>query len=237
MESKRICAIVQDLLPAYIDKLTKQETTAFVDQHLTDCEQCRKVCRAMSGALPEEAVQAEGIVQRLKAARDRKLAICWAAAAAVLLLLAVCLLPLPRRFSATHEGLLWRCGTPEETQSTTVTVNGIYDDYLFRTDTFTGSVWVEDCPETHGALSITKLGENQYGIWYETPQSRLNAFGSLFIRKDGSLMVIIDEDGHWDGATGRMLTAPASTREEAVALANELAAELSPSWLGRWQFD
>ena len=176
----------------------------------------------MSGALPEEAVQAEGIVQRLKAARDRKLAICWAAAAAVLLLLAVCLLPLPRRLSATHEGLLWRCGTPEETQSTTVTVNGIYDDYLFRTDTFTGSVWVEDCPETHGALSITKLGENQYGIWYETPQSRLNAFGSLFIRKDGSLMVIIDEDGHWDGATGRMLTAPASTREEAVALANEL---------------
>ena len=237
MESKRICAIVQDLLPAYIDKLTKQETTAFVDQHLTDCEQCRKVCRAMSGALPEEAVQAEGIVQRLKAARDRKLAICWAAAAAVLLLLAVCLLPLPRRISATHEGLLWRCGTPEETQSTTVTVNGIYDDYLFRTDTFTGSVWVEDCPEPHGALSITKLGKNPYGIWYETPQSRLNAFGSLFIRKDGSLMVIIEEDGHWDGATGRMLTPPASTREEAVALANELAAELSPSWLGRWQFD
>ncbi len=237
MESKRTCAIVQDLLPAYIDKLTKPETTAFVDQHLTDCEQCRKVCRAMSGVLPEEAVQAEAIVQRLKAARDRKLAIRWAVAAAVLLLLAVCLLPLPRRINAIHEGLLWRCGTPEEVQSTAVTVTGSYYDYLLRQDDLSVNIWVEDCPETHGVLSLTELGENQYGIWYETEESRLNAFGSLFIRKDGSVMVIINEDGHWDGATGRMLTAPASTREEAVALANELAAELSPNWLGRWEFD
>lgn len=237
MESKRVCAIVQDLLPAYVDGLTKEETTSFVDAHLTECEACRRVCREMSGVLPREAVQAESLVRRLREKRDRQLALRWAAAVVVLLVLAVCLLPLPRSISVTHEGMLWRCGDPEEAQLTPVTVTGTYWDYLFREDKFQGSIRVEACPETHGNLSVTEMGGGQYGIWYETEESRLNAFGTMFVRKDGSVMVIVDEDGHWDASAGKMLTAPASTREEAVALANAMADELSPNWLGPWQFE
>ena len=85
MESKKICAIVQDLLPAYIDKLTKPETTAFVDAHLTDCESCRRVCRDMSGTLPQEAVEAEKVVQRLKTQHYRRVAVGWGIVLAVLL--------------------------------------------------------------------------------------------------------------------------------------------------------
>ena len=237
MESKRICAIVQDLLPAYVDKMTKPETTAFVDQHLTDCEGCRRVCRAMSGALPSEAVQAEAVVRRLQLKRQRRVALGWSIAAAIMVMAAICLLPWPRSISMTHEAILWRCGTPEEEQATTLKITGTYYDYLFREDTFTGSIWVEACPETHGDMSVARMGSGQYGIWYETEESRLKAFGSMFVRKDGSVMVIVDEDGHWDGATGRMITAPASSREEAVRLANELADELSPTWLDPWDFD
>lgn len=237
MENRKTCAIVQDLLPAYMDKLTKQETTSFVDAHLTDCEACRRVCRAMAGELPAEAVQAEQIVQRLNAERDRRRAWGWGILAVCLLLAVICLLPLPRRINAAHEGVLWRCGAPEEAQNTGVTVTGIYYDYLFRADAFTGSVRVEVCPETHGNTSVTAMVDGQYGIWRENENGLLEYFGGMFVRRDGSVLVLISEEGHWDAETGKVCTAPASTREEAVTLTNELAKELSPNWLGTWNFE
>lgn len=236
METKRTCAIVQDLLPAYVDKLTKPETTSFVDAHLTDCETCRRVCRAMAGEMPPEAIWTENIVRRLKQKHYRRVALGWGIALAVLIIAAVCLLPLPRSISVTYEGVIWRCGTQEE-QSTTVTVTGTYWDFLFRQDYFAGSIRVEALPQTHGDLSVTNMGDGQSAIWYENEEALLKSLGSMFVRKDGSVLMLIHEDGGWAADTGRMLTAPASTREEAVRLANQLAVELSPKWLGTWQFE
>lgn len=160
-----------------------------------------------------------------------------ACAGLILLILAVCLLPLPRSLDVTHQAMLWRCGTPKEQQLTELRLTGIYYDYLFREDAFSGSIRVEACPETHGDLSVVKMGSGQYGIWSEDEEALMKAFGSMFVRKDGSVMVIVHEDGHWDAETGLMITAPASTREEALALTNELADELSPKWLGVWTFE
>ncbi len=237
METKRTCAIVQDLLPAYIDKLTKPETTAFVDAHLTDCESCRKVCRAMSGALPSEAVEAEAVVRRLRQKRFRHLAIGWSIAAAALLVVMICLLPWCRGIHVTQPAVIWRCGTPEEQQLTTMELNGTYHDYLFREDYFTGTLRVEDLPETHGDVYLTNMGSGQNLISYVTEEDRRKSLGAMFVRKDGSVVVIVHEDGHWDGEKGRMITAPATTREEAVALANALADELDPHWLGYRDFE
>lgn len=236
MESKKICAIVQDLLPSYVDKLTKPETTAFVDQHLTDCETCRRVCRDMAGELPAEAVEAENVVKRLKQAHHRRMAILWTVVAAVLIVISICLLPLPRSISKTHEAIIWRCGTPEEVQTTTLKITGTYYDFLFREDYFAGSIRVEALPQTHGDISVVNMGDGQCGIWYENEEVLMKSLGSMFVRRDGSVMLLLHEDGHWDAETGRMLTAPASTREEAVKLTNELAVTLSPNWLGVWTF-
>lgn len=237
MENKRTCAIVQDLLPAYIDQLTKPETNAFVDAHLTDCELCRRVCRAMSGALPEEAIQAEAVVRRLQQKRLKRIAIGWSIAAAALVIVLICLLPWHRNISVAQPAVIWRCGTPEEEQLTTVKLTGTYHDYLFRQDYFTGSIRVEDLPETHGDLFVANMGNGQNLISYATEEALRKNFGTMFVRKDGSVVVILYEDGHWDGETGRMITAPASTREEAVALANALADELDPNWLGFRDFE
>ncbi len=237
MKSKKICAIVQDLLPAYIDKLTKPETTAFVDAHLTDCDTCRRVCRNMSGTLPAEAVEAEIVVRQLKKAHYRRVAIGWSITAAILLIAAVCLLPLPRKINVSHGGTLWRCGTQEEVYPTVVEINGTYWDYLFREDNFTGDILIEALPKAKGKMSIHQMGDGQYGVWVENEEALLQSLGGMFLSKDGRLMFILNDEGHWDAATGRMVTAPASTREEAVALANELAKELSPNWLGTWNFE
>jgi len=47
MKEKRECKIVQDLLPNYIDKLTDAETNAFIEEHLKECEECRKMLENM----------------------------------------------------------------------------------------------------------------------------------------------------------------------------------------------
>ena len=40
MKNKLPCAIVRDLLPSYVDKLTEEETTLAVKEHLEHCPQC-----------------------------------------------------------------------------------------------------------------------------------------------------------------------------------------------------
>lgn len=36
------CAIVKDLLPLYIEELVSEETEAFINEHLEECEDCRR---------------------------------------------------------------------------------------------------------------------------------------------------------------------------------------------------
>mgnify|MGYP005781830921 CR=1 FL=1 len=43
MKEKRDCKIVQDLLPNYIEKLTNEETNAFIEEHLKNCVDCKKL--------------------------------------------------------------------------------------------------------------------------------------------------------------------------------------------------
>lgn len=69
------CAIVEDLLPAYVEGLTSEETTAAVEAHLASCPACAAKRAAMGGG-EEETAQAEQAetareVDYLKAVRRR----------------------------------------------------------------------------------------------------------------------------------------------------------------------
>ena len=47
MKEKRDCKIVQDLLPNYIEKLTNEETNIFIEEHLKECDECKKILENM----------------------------------------------------------------------------------------------------------------------------------------------------------------------------------------------
>ena len=68
------CAIVEDLLPAYVEGLTSEETTAAVEAHLASCPACAAKRAAMGteeGPSPEEAAETAREVDYLKAVRRR----------------------------------------------------------------------------------------------------------------------------------------------------------------------
>ena len=47
MNEKEDCKIVQDLLPNYIEKLTKDQTNNFVEEHLKKCSKCKQIFENM----------------------------------------------------------------------------------------------------------------------------------------------------------------------------------------------
>ena len=68
------CAIVEDLLPAYVEGLTSEETTAAVEAHLASCPACaakRAAMGAEEGPSPEETAETAREVDYLKKVRRR----------------------------------------------------------------------------------------------------------------------------------------------------------------------
>lgn len=59
MEQKLKCAVVRDLLPNYIEKLTSEETNQDIEEHLSSCEPCTKVYDEMKEEVPKDGVMEE----------------------------------------------------------------------------------------------------------------------------------------------------------------------------------
>lgn len=47
MKDKKECRIIQDLLPSYMEGLTTEETNEYVEEHLKECDECRKTLETM----------------------------------------------------------------------------------------------------------------------------------------------------------------------------------------------
>ena len=45
--NKKDCKIVQDLLPNYIENLTKEETSKYIEEHIKECEECKELLDKM----------------------------------------------------------------------------------------------------------------------------------------------------------------------------------------------
>ena len=45
------CEVVRDLFPSYIDELTNEVTNHMIEEHLKECENCRKVTTRIAAIL------------------------------------------------------------------------------------------------------------------------------------------------------------------------------------------
>ncbi len=51
MKEIKDCKIVQDLLPSYIESLTNEETNKYIEEHLKECDGCKKILENMQKEL------------------------------------------------------------------------------------------------------------------------------------------------------------------------------------------
>jgi len=63
---KKECKIVQDLLPNYLEKVTNAETNEFIENHIKECEECKKVYSSMQYDINVEKIDTEEEVDYMK---------------------------------------------------------------------------------------------------------------------------------------------------------------------------
>lgn len=63
--SKCSCNMVKDLLPLYIDDVVSPETKSEIENHLSECEACKKIYESMKEDLP-------GVVSQTDSAKEEK---------------------------------------------------------------------------------------------------------------------------------------------------------------------
>ena len=233
MNSFELCPIIRDLLPMHIDGLTEPETSAFVERYLAGCAACRAVRRNLLHApLPEERAKTE-FLSALRRDRRRRRRRNLRILAALLLIAAICLLPLPRRVDISDRGILWRAGRPdEEVQSVHTAARGVYLDFLFFPDRYFGDLYIEGVgvTQTPGALLSLRL-ESLCPLIYRDSDGQLTTVG--FIESTSgmrSFVIGLHEDGRWSGDGGLMLTFPAIDRPSAVGTASSILSDPNAAW-------
>lgn len=55
MKEKRECEIVQDLLPNYMENLTSIQTNEYIEEHIANCGECKRVLENMQREVPTDA--------------------------------------------------------------------------------------------------------------------------------------------------------------------------------------
>lgn len=104
---KLTCGIVRDLLPLYLDGVSGEETTAAVEEHLDECEECRKYRDTMkteefmsNGNTANEQKAADGLKKVRKKLRIRHILTIGATMLAVLAAVGLFMLVFYRGFLA-----------------------------------------------------------------------------------------------------------------------------------------
>ena len=86
------CAIIQDLLPTYVDGLASDATAAMIEAHVAECEECRHMLESMrdgAGVTPAEAERDAKEIDFLRKSRKKgRRAVVLGVAAALLVALA-----------------------------------------------------------------------------------------------------------------------------------------------------
>lgn len=76
---KTSCNIIRDLLPLYAENMTSSDSNALVQEHLTDCEDCRKMLELFQTTEPEIGSDTGALGQIQRQIRRRRLLTAWTA--------------------------------------------------------------------------------------------------------------------------------------------------------------
>ena len=146
MEHKLDCCVVRDLLPAYLEGLTEEETTRQVEAHLEECPECRRHREAMQASLPVVRAPKRALAFLKKVKRTRLIAALLSAVVALLLIFLV--------YDSEYH---WRGDLPSLTQG--------LQDYLGWTDHLEGcAIEALAATEVDGTLYVSFTSDSEDNV-------------------------------------------------------------------------
>ena len=144
MNEKKDCKIIQDLLPNYLENLTKKETNLYIQEHLKECSECQKVLDKMKKELPVNTPKLDNREVNYMKKFSIKLKVLYAT---IIIILAIALVTM------TYYYFYMRDGYAKVTETLVKTVSeDMYPDTFYAT--------IEDIynPGVYGIKSIKVKG-------------------------------------------------------------------------------
>ncbi len=142
----------------------------------------------------------------------------------------------------TMDGVQYRIGDPSYIERVTIKMTGIYKSYLFKDSTFYGAIEISNKDVTKEYMaSITFNGDYSYLTYYDYGKktdkvsetgiiSTPVVLGQISAAKNFKQILITVFDEYtaqkgtgWNMKSGMVIVAPATTRTEAVQIAEKLA--------------
>lgn len=228
--SDKMCCVVRDLLPLHMEGMLEEPSRAFIDRHLTECSDCRRARQEWISAQSEDRKYQEMLVKKLRRANLRRKVIVWLCAAVFILAAAVCVLPVRRPVDRQVQAIRWQAGHEETgSEQATVTLKGVYLDYLFLTDRYEGDLMIEGVDITQRAGAFAGCTLDDAGLlYYANEEALLESVGFIAATPGMEEFVIglYEKDdngvGTWDSGSGTVLTSSSGTREQAVNLTRQI---------------
>ena len=87
------CNVYQDILPLYVDGVVSEDTKAFVDEHLAECENCRAELKKMSQTIDLPAENETKPFEEIKKQWARKNTLIWGLSLALIAIFMLMSLP------------------------------------------------------------------------------------------------------------------------------------------------
>lgn len=135
----------------------------------------------------------------------------------------------PKEINKSFNGILFQLGSENSDFEETVQikVNGKIKQELFGNRYFIGTITINDqvLPPSDAREQQVKfiIGDYNGALIQYIRKDSILAYGKIFIKNDfDALTIAIYEDDGWDSEDGKILSAPATNREEALKIANEL---------------
>lgn len=146
MEHKLDCCVVRDLLPAYLEGLTEEETARQVEAHLEECPECRRHRETMRASLPVERAPKRALAFLKKVKRTRLIAAVLSAVVALSLIWLV--------YDSEYH---WRGDLPSLSQG--------LQDYLGWTDPLEGcAIEALAATEVDGTLYVSFTSDSEDNV-------------------------------------------------------------------------
>lgn len=138
------------------------------------------------------------------------------------LLIGYFIIGIPKRLNLSYNALEYQLGNAQLQSLTNVSLDGWYYDRAFRKDSFAGTVHVGD--KAFSNVKITKQDMLNILMSYDRGKGEYDSFGEIIIGDYCKEITIclFEPTGGWSSGDGKMISAPAASRAEALDISNRL---------------
>jgi len=139
---------------------------------------------------------------------------------------------LPRKLNNVYNGVRYRLGSSEEVEDVELSIDGYLSKGLFKGDKFEGTITIGENKLSKLDIRFDKRGTTVL-FYYDDKTGDYTAYGTIFTNdmKKEFTITVLEKDSQegqklWSGKDGLMISGPANSREEALALSNKLMEEV-----------